>query len=91
MSVHNIFSDYDSQRALLSSSSSSFHPHPKIVYKHHIIIENTCSNEAVFPNSDLIPVNSTVPSTSPLTTVEPILHKSPLYNVTGNDSPVTAD
>jgi hypothetical protein len=37
------------------------------------------------------PVNSTVPSTSPLTTVEPIFAESPLYIVTGKDSPVNPD
>ena len=36
------------------------------------------------------PVNSTVPSTSPRTTVEPILQLSPWYIVTGRDSPVKA-
>ena len=38
----------------------------------------------------LLPVYSTVPSTSPRTTVEPILQESPLYIVTGKDSPVSA-
>ena len=36
------------------------------------------------------PVNSTVPSTSPRTTVEPILQLSPWYIVTGRDSPIKA-
>lgn len=36
-------------------------------------------------------LTSTVASTSPRTAVEPILHESPLYMVTGRDSPVRAD
>lgn len=38
----------------------------------------------------LAPVNSTVPSTSPLTTVDPILQLHPENIVTGSDSPVKA-
>jgi hypothetical protein len=49
-----------------------------------------CNKAAVRPKKVLAPVHSTVPSTSPLTTVEPILTLSPLKKVTGRDSPVSA-
>mmetsp|Transcript_29114 Transcript_29114/g.62736 ORF Transcript_29114/g.62736 Transcript_29114/m.62736 type:complete len:234 (-) Transcript_29114:618-1319(-) len=55
------------------------------------ISSSPCSREAVLPKKVLPPVNSTVPSTSPRTTVEPILQLLPLYMVTGRDSPVSAD
>ena len=48
------------------------------------------SSEAVRPKKVLAPVDSTVASVSPRTTVEPILTESPLYMVTGRDSPVSA-
>merc|ERR1719238_1319383 len=48
------------------------------------------SRAAVLPKKVLIPVYSTVPSTSPRTTVEPIKVLSPSYRVTGRDSPVRA-
>lgn len=37
----------------------------------------TTRSAAVLPKNVSAPVNSTVPSTSPLTTVEPILQESP--------------
>lgn len=49
-----------------------------------------CRREAVLPKNVFMPVNSTVPSTSPRTTVEPILGELPMIMVTGRDSPVRA-
>ena len=40
-------------------------------------VPRTCSSEAVRPKKVLAPVNSTVPSTSPRTTVLPMRHASP--------------
>ena len=48
------------------------------------------SSSAVLPKKVRDPVNCTVPSTSPRTTVEPILATSPHPIVTGSDSPVSA-
>eukprot|EP00955_Chlamydomonas_euryale_P106396 365702-Chlamydomonas_euryale.AAC.26 len=50
-----------------------------------------CSMLAVLPKNVFLPVNSTVASTSPRTTMEPILALLPLCMVTGRDSPVSAD
>lgn len=49
-----------------------------------------CSRAAVLPKKVLPPVAATVASTSPRTTVEPILTLSPSNSVTGSDSPVRA-
>merc|ERR1719240_2537932 len=71
----------------------------KAVVVNVIVISSFCmldtssawaSSAAVLPKKVLLPVNSTVPSTSPRTTVEPIKVLSPSYKVTGNDSPVSA-
>lgn len=51
---------------------------------------HTPSSAAVLPKKVSAPVNSTVPSTSPRTTVEPILQLLFWNIVTGNDSPVNA-
>jgi hypothetical protein len=48
----------------------------------------TCSSEAVFPKNVSPPVNSTVASTSPFTTVDPIFTESFAYIVTGKLSPI---
>ena len=45
---------------------------------------------AVLPKKVLMPVDATIPSTSPVTTVEPILQMSPSDISTGSDSPVSA-
>ena len=42
---------------------------------------------AVFPKKVFFPVNSTVPSTSPLVMVDPIFGRDPRTMVTGSDSP----
>ena len=54
------------------------------------IINILKSKNCYKPKNVFAPVNSTVPSTSPRTTVEPILQLSPWYIVTGRDSPVKA-
>merc|ERR1719424_2285436 len=64
-----------------------------IVMSRYCTLDNSSvspSRAAVLPKKVLLPVNSTVPSVSPRTTVEPIKVLSPSYSVTGKDSPVRA-
>lgn len=62
----------------------------KILRSEIAILGSLCwdNSAAVFPKKVLLPVASTVASTSPLATVEPIKHFSSLNMVTGNDSPM---
>jgi hypothetical protein len=65
------------------------HTHIKgIIKERHATL--TPSRAAVLPKNVSAPVASTVPSTSPLTTVDPILQLLPWNLVTGRDSPVRA-